>query len=167
MELAITEADVVEVVLPAAHTAEEKEENRVLVSALDNNDGDVAAEEMETETEAALPTPASSEVIGEVTETMTEAEDRSGPALATAETEENSAQVQEVPALASDVDVGGIGSEKEMEPEVQEVQEVMARPTMDTAEDTEAEDTVAVAESRHKCQCPLSNYDMLPLQPGT
>ena len=99
MELAITEADVVEVVLPAAHTAEEKEENRVLVSALDNNDGDVAAEEMETETEAALPTPASSEVIGEVTETMTEAEDRSGPALATAETEENSAQVQEVPAL--------------------------------------------------------------------
>ena len=92
-------ADVVEVVLPAAHTAEEKEENRVLVSALDNNDGDVAAEEMETETEAALPTPASSEVIGEVTEMMTEAEDRSGPALATAETEENSAQVQEVPAL--------------------------------------------------------------------
>ena len=54
---------------------------------------------METETEAALPTPASSEAIGEVTETMTEAEDRSGPALATTETEENSAQVQEVPAL--------------------------------------------------------------------
>ena len=99
MELAITEADVVEVVLPAAPTAEEKEENRVLASALGNNDGDVAEEEMETGTEAALPTPASSEAIGEVAETMTEAENRSSLALATAKTEENSAQVQEVPAL--------------------------------------------------------------------
>ena len=74
MELAITEADVVEVVLPAAPTAEEKEENRVLASALGNNDGDVAEEEMETGTEAALPTPASAAAIGE---------DMPGPAMAT------------------------------------------------------------------------------------
>ena len=38
---------------------------------------------METETEAALPTPASSEAIREVAETVTETEDRSGHALAT------------------------------------------------------------------------------------
>ena len=97
--VASEKADVVEAVLPAAPTAEEKEENRVLASALGNNDGDVAEEEMETGTEAALPTPASSEAIGEVAETMTEAENRSSLALATAKTEENSAQVQEVPAL--------------------------------------------------------------------
>ena len=38
-----------------------------------DNDGGVAAEEMETGTEAALPTLASSEAIGEVAETVTEA----------------------------------------------------------------------------------------------
>ena len=83
----------VEAALLAAHTAEEEIENS------GDNDGFVAAEEMETGTEAALPTPASSEAIGEVAETMTEAENRSSLALATAKTEENSAQVQEVPAL--------------------------------------------------------------------
>ena len=78
--------------------------NRVLASVLGDNDGGVAAEEMETGTEAALPTPASSEASGEVAETMMEAmvpapasaaateevaetvtgaEDMSGPALAT------------------------------------------------------------------------------------
>ena len=77
------EADVVEAVLPAAPTAEEEVENRVLASALGDNDGGVAAEEMETETEAALPTLASSEASGEVSETVTEAQDMSGPALAT------------------------------------------------------------------------------------
>ena len=46
MELAITEADVVEAVLPTAHTAEEEIENS------GDNDGGVAAEEMETGTEA-------------------------------------------------------------------------------------------------------------------
>ena len=44
------EAEVVEATLLAAPTAEEKEENRVLVSALGDNDGGVAAEEMETGT---------------------------------------------------------------------------------------------------------------------
>merc|ERR1711978_587244 len=72
-----------EAVLPAAPTAEEEEENRVLASFLGDNDGGVAAEEMETGTEAALPTLASSEAIGEVAETVTEAEDMPGPALAT------------------------------------------------------------------------------------
>ena len=43
----------------------------------------MAAEEKETGTDAALPTLASSEAIGEVSETVTEAEDRSSPALAT------------------------------------------------------------------------------------
>ena len=62
-----------EAVLPAAPTAEEEEENRVLASALGDNDGYVAAEEMETGTDAALPTLASSEAIGEVAETVTEA----------------------------------------------------------------------------------------------
>ena len=38
---------------------------------------------METGTEAALPTPASSEASGEVAETVTEAADMPGPALAT------------------------------------------------------------------------------------
>ena len=66
------EAEVVEAMLLAAPTAEEKEENRVLVSALGNNDGDVAEEEMETGTEAALPTPASAAAIGEVAETVTD-----------------------------------------------------------------------------------------------
>ena len=56
-----------------ADTAEEEEENRVLASVLGDNDGGVAAEEMETGTEAALPTPASSEASGEVSETVTEA----------------------------------------------------------------------------------------------
>ena len=72
------EAEVVEAMLLAAPTAEEKEENRVLVSALG-----VAAEEMETGTEAALPTPASAAAIGEVAETVTEVEDMPGPAMAT------------------------------------------------------------------------------------
>ena len=72
-----------EAVLPAAPTAEEEEENRVLASVLGDNDGGVAAEEMETGTEAALPTPASSEASGEVAETVTEAADMPGPALAT------------------------------------------------------------------------------------
>ena len=62
-----------EAVLPAAPTAEEEEENRVLASFLGDNDGGVAAEEMETGTGAALPTLASSEAIGEVAETVTEA----------------------------------------------------------------------------------------------
>ena len=43
----------------------------------------LAAEEMETETESALPTLASSEASGEVAETVTEAVDMSGPTLAT------------------------------------------------------------------------------------
>ena len=97
--------DADEAVLPAAPTAEEEEvENRVLASAVSDNDGYVAAEETETVTEvalpalasneaigevaetetgteAALPTLASSEAIGEVAETVTEAQDRSGPAL--------------------------------------------------------------------------------------
>ena len=60
-----------EAVLPAAPTAEEEIENRVLASALGDNDGYVAAEEMETGTEAALPTPTSSEAIGELAETVT------------------------------------------------------------------------------------------------
>ena len=60
-------ADVVEAVLPAEHTAEEEIENS------GDNDGSVAAEEMETGTGAALPTLASSEAIGEVSETVTEA----------------------------------------------------------------------------------------------
>ena len=38
---------------------------------------------METGTEAVLPTPASAAAIGEVAETVTEAEDMPGPALAT------------------------------------------------------------------------------------
>ena len=38
---------------------------------------------METETEATVPAPASATAIGEVAETVTEAEDRSVPALAT------------------------------------------------------------------------------------
>ena len=59
--------------LPAAPTAEEEEENRVPAGALGDNDGGVEAEEMETGTEAALPTLASSEAIGKVAETMTEA----------------------------------------------------------------------------------------------
>ena len=42
----------------------------------------MAAEETETVTEAAVPALASSEAIGEVAETVTEAEDMSGPALA-------------------------------------------------------------------------------------
>ena len=124
--------------LPAAPTAEEKEENRVLASALGDNDGYVAAEETETGSEAALPTPASAEAIGEVVETVTGALGMPG----SAETEENSAQVQEVPALASDGDVGN-GSDKETE--VQEVREIMA--SLDTAEDTVPE--VADTESRH------------------
>ena len=103
--MAATETKEKEAVLPAAPTAEEEEEeNRVLASFLGDNDGGVAAEEMETGTGAALPTLASSEAIGEVSETVTEAtvpapasaaasgevaetvteaEDRSGPALAT------------------------------------------------------------------------------------
>ena len=63
----------VEATLPAAPTAQEEIENRVLASALGDNDGYMAAEEMETGTEAALPTLASSEAIGEVTEMVTEA----------------------------------------------------------------------------------------------
>ena len=71
----------VEAALLPAPTAEEEIENRVLASALGNNDGDVAAEETEKGTEAALPTLASSEAIGEVVETVTEAQDMSSPAL--------------------------------------------------------------------------------------
>ena len=93
---------------------------------------------METGTEAALPTPASAAAIGEVAETVTGAQGMPGPA----ETEENSAQVQEVLALASDGDVGN-GSDTETD--VQEVREVMA--SLDTAEDTVPE--VADTESRH------------------
>ena len=94
----------VEAALLAAPTAEEIDEieDRVPASALGDNDGGLAAKEMETGTEAALPTLASSEAIREVAETVptvpapasaaateevaetvTEAEDRSGPALAT------------------------------------------------------------------------------------
>ena len=72
-----------EAVLPAAPTAEEEEENRVLASALGGNNGGVAAEETETVTEAAVPALASSEAIGEVAETVTEAADIPGLALAT------------------------------------------------------------------------------------
>ena len=43
----------------------------------------MAAEETETVTEATVPALASSEAIGEVAETVTEAEDMPGPALAT------------------------------------------------------------------------------------
>ena len=71
---------------------------------------------------------------------MTGAQGMPGPA----ETEENSAQVQEVPALVSDSDVGN-GSDKETE--VQEVREVMAMASLDTAEDMVPE--VANTESRH------------------
>ena len=63
---ASTETKEKEAALLAAPTAEEEEENRVLVSALGGNNGGVAAEEMETGTEAALPTLASSEASGEV-----------------------------------------------------------------------------------------------------
>ena len=63
--------------LPATHTAEEEIKNS------GDKDGGVATEAMETGTEAALPTLASSEAIGEVAETVTGAQDRSGPALAT------------------------------------------------------------------------------------
>ena len=103
---AATETKEKEAVLLAAPTAEEMDEieDRVPASALGDNDGFLAAEEMETETEAALPTLASSEAIGEVaetvteatvpapasaaateevSETVTEAEDMSGPTLAT------------------------------------------------------------------------------------
>ena len=87
-----------------------------------------------------LPTPASAAAIGDVAETVTGAQGMPGPA----ETEENSAQVQEVPALVSDSDVGN-GSDKETE--VQEVREVMALASLDTAEDMVPE--VANTESRH------------------
>ena len=63
--------------LPATHTAEEEIKNS------GDKDGGVATEAMETGTEAALPTLASSEAIGEVAETVTGAQDWSGPALAT------------------------------------------------------------------------------------
>ena len=75
--VASEKADVVEAVLPAAHTAEEEIENSGDIY------GYMAAEVTETVTEAALPAPASSEASGDVTEMVTEAEDRSGPALAT------------------------------------------------------------------------------------
>ena len=58
-------------------------EDRVLASALGDNDGGVAAEEMETGTGAALPTLASAAASGEVAETVNEAADMPGPALAT------------------------------------------------------------------------------------
>ena len=86
---AATETKEKEAVLLAAPTAEEMDEieDRVPASALGDNDGGVAAKEMETETEAALPTLASSEASGEVAETVaetvTEAADMPGPALAT------------------------------------------------------------------------------------
>ena len=103
---AATETKEKKAVLLAAPTAEEMDEieDRVPASALGDNDGGVAAEEMETETEAALPTLASSEASGEVSETVTEAtvpapasaaateevaetvteaKDKSGPTLAT------------------------------------------------------------------------------------
>ena len=97
-----------------------------------------------------VPGPASAAATKEVT--VTGALDRPGPALATPETEENSAQVQEVPALASDGDVGGTGSDKETE-----VQEVMARPNLDTAEDTVAE--AAVAENGFTCKTCGKSFD--------
>ena len=87
-----------------------------------------------------LPTPASAAAIGDVAETVTGAQGMPGPA----ETEENSAQVQEVPALVSDGDVGN-GSDKETE-----VQEVMTMASLDTAEETVPE--VADTESRHTCK---------------
>ena len=91
--------------LLAAPTAEEKEENTVPASALGDNDGGVAAEEMETETDAALPALASSETIGEVAETVTEAT-VPAPASAAA-TEEVAETVTEAldmpgPALAAE-----------------------------------------------------------------
>ena len=72
------EAEVVEAKLLAAPTAEEEIENRVLASALGDSEGDVAAEEIETETEAALPAPASAAATKEVSEMVTEAEDMPG-----------------------------------------------------------------------------------------
>ena len=132
--------------LPAAPTAEEEEENRVLASFLGDNDGGVAAEEMETGTEAPLPNPASAAAIEEVAETVTGAQGMPGPA----ETEENSAQVQEVPALVSDGDVGN-GSDKETE--VQEVREVMAMASLDTAEDMVPE----VADTETSVMGPLTS----------
>merc|ERR1711952_266891 len=60
-------------VLPAKPTAEEEGEIENSGHALGDNDGGVAAEEMETGTGAALPTLASSEASGEVSETVTEA----------------------------------------------------------------------------------------------
>ena len=122
------EADVVEAVLLGASTFEEEVENSGQVSDVGDIDGFVVKEVMETETETTLPAPASVASIGEVTETVTEAEDMPCPALATAKTEENSAQVQEVPALASDGDVGN-GSDTETD--VQEVREVMAMASLD------------------------------------
>ena len=106
----------------------------------------VAAEEMETGTEAALPTLASAAAIGEVAETVTGAQGMPGPA----ETEENSGQVQEVPALVSDSDVGN-GSDKETE--VQEVREVMAMASLDTAEDMVPE----VADTETSVMGPLTS----------
>ena len=68
----------VEAALLNAPTAEEEIENRVLASALDDSEWDEAAEEIETETEAALPAPASAAATDEVLETVTEAEDMLG-----------------------------------------------------------------------------------------
>ena len=82
------EAGVMEGALLAKPTAEEEGEIENSGQVVSDNDGYVAAEE--TETEAALPALASSEATGEVAETVTDAMDMSGPALATAEEEENS-----------------------------------------------------------------------------
>ena len=62
--------------------------------------------------------------------------------------------MQEVPALASDGDVGN-GSDTETD--VQEVREVMAMASLDTAEDTVPE--VADTESRHTCKTCGKSFD--------
>ena len=77
------EAGVMEGALLAKPTAEEEGEIENSGQVVSDNDGYVAAEE--TETEAALSALASAATIGEVTETVTEAEDMPGPALATSE----------------------------------------------------------------------------------
>ena len=67
---ASTETMEKEAVLPAAPTAEEREENSGQASALGDNNGGVAVEEMETGTEATVPALTSSEAIGEAAETV-------------------------------------------------------------------------------------------------
>ena len=101
---ASTETKEKEAVLPAAPTAEEREENSGQARALGNNDGGVAAE-METGTEAALPTLASSEAIGEVAETVTEAMVPTlASAAATEEVAETVTEALDMPGPALDTE---------------------------------------------------------------